>query len=69
MRHLVSIKEISNRIRGTSYQGFEDINPTGEPTMTPEEHQKMKQELESEYLALFKKTVSLDILFLIMDII
>jgi len=35
-----------------------------EPTMTPEEHQKMKQELESEYLALFKKTVAVHELFL-----
>ncbi|XP_047133124.1 sorting nexin-32 isoform X1 [Hydra vulgaris] len=36
----------------------------GEGTMTKEEFQKMKQELESEYLATFKKTVAMHEVFL-----
>ncbi|CAG2121148.1 unnamed protein product, partial [Medioppia subpectinata] len=36
----------------------------GEGTMTKEEFQKMKQELEAEYLATFKKTVAMHEVFL-----
>lgn len=36
----------------------------GETTMTKEEFQKMKQELEAEYLATFKKTVAMHEVFL-----
>ncbi|XP_019858797.1 PREDICTED: sorting nexin-6-like [Amphimedon queenslandica] len=36
----------------------------GEDTMTKEEYTKMKQELEGEYLALFKKTVAMHEVFL-----
>lgn len=36
----------------------------GESTMTKEEFQKMKQELEQEYLAIFKKTVAMHEVFL-----
>lgn len=36
----------------------------GESTMTKEEFSKMKQELESEYLAMFKKTVQMHEVFL-----
>lgn len=36
----------------------------GEATMTKEEFQKMKQELEQEYLATFKKTVAMHEVFL-----
>ncbi|RMX39726.1 hypothetical protein pdam_00022298 [Pocillopora damicornis] len=36
----------------------------GENTMTKEEFQKMKQELEAEYLATFKKTVAMHEVFL-----
>lgn len=36
----------------------------GESTMTSEEFKKMKQELESEYLAMFKKTVQMHEVFL-----
>ena len=36
----------------------------GESTMTKEEFGKMKQELESEYLAMFKKTVQMHEVFL-----
>jgi sorting nexin-5/6/32 len=35
-----------------------------EDSMTKEEHTKMKQELEAEYLALFKKTVAMHEVFL-----
>uniref|UniRef100_A0A7E4VSU7 PX domain-containing protein n=1 Tax=Panagrellus redivivus TaxID=6233 RepID=A0A7E4VSU7_PANRE len=37
----------------------------GEATMTKEEFQKMKQELEQEYLATFKKTVAMHEVFLV----
>ncbi|CAH0381066.1 unnamed protein product, partial [Bemisia tabaci] len=36
----------------------------GEGTMTKEEHEKMKRELEAEYLATFKKTVAMHEVFL-----
>lgn len=36
----------------------------GEATMTKEEYNKMKQELEAEYLAMFKKTVAMHEVFL-----
>lgn len=36
----------------------------GEATMTKDEFQKMKQELEQEYLATFKKTVAMHEVFL-----
>lgn len=36
----------------------------GEPNMTKEEFSKMKQELEAEYLAIFKKTVAMHEIFL-----
>uniref|UniRef100_A0A667Y6F9 Sorting nexin 5 n=1 Tax=Myripristis murdjan TaxID=586833 RepID=A0A667Y6F9_9TELE len=36
----------------------------GEATMTKEEYNKMKQELEAEYLAVFKKTVQVHEIFL-----
>ena len=42
----------------------EEVQKLGKGSMTKEEFIKMKQELEAEYLAIFKKTVAMHEVFL-----
>uniref|UniRef100_A0A3P9NJG9 Sorting nexin n=1 Tax=Poecilia reticulata TaxID=8081 RepID=A0A3P9NJG9_POERE len=67
---LVETEDYAVGILERSYPDFESPRDKmhklgeGEATMTKEEYTKMKQELEAEYLAVFKKTVQVHEVFL-----